>query len=302
MEDKLRKRLLAKITCFIILIINIFVISLFQIGCKGKRYEQVTIGDYEYAIVTDLHESPIYWVVDLSKEGKQKEILVYNNLVDNLEVEFGDLIKINTNGRLVMSQLTTQKLKKLMIEKYINMQYSYINKNLINYSNIKYIIHRATFNKINFKTVVNYSLFSAINYESYNNQSTIYMRKNVFEENIADYIEVKKNYSGFDLNKIINYFRPTNLEFHWNYENSPQEDYYWIDDIENGELIEEIPPTPEREGYIFGGWYTEKECINEFSFSTPISKMDIDWEELYNSRQQVPDEYVTSLYAKWIVI
>ena len=28
------------------------------------------------------------------------------------------------------------------------------------------------------------------------------------------------------------------------------------------------PPAPEREGYTFGGWYTEAECVNEWNFDT----------------------------------
>ena len=43
------------------------------------------------------------------------------------------------------------------------------------------------------------------------------------------------------------------------------------------------PTDPTKEGYTFGGWYTDEECINIFDFSTSIT------------------ENIT-LYAKWIII
>lgn len=44
-------------------------------------------------------------------------------------------------------------------------------------------------------------------------------------------------------------------------------------------LIEFIPPEPQREGYTFGGWYKEEECINEWDFEVDMTK-----EEIYPSR------------------
>ena len=60
-------------------------------------------------------------------------------------------------------------------------------------------------------------------------------------------------------------------------------------------LIEFIPPEPQREGYTFGGWYKEKECINEWNFEVDITK-----EEIYPSTISRFEEYPgTYLYAKW---
>lgn len=41
------------------------------------------------------------------------------------------------------------------------------------------------------------------------------------------------------------------------------------------------PEPPVKDGYTFGGWYTEPECINKFDFDT-----------------RIPSK--TTLYAKWI--
>ena len=297
MEDKLRKRVLAKITCFIILIINIFVISLFQIGCETKEYKQETIGDFIYAI----GEGENCLLVSLSEEGKQKEILVFPTLVRGKKVYCGKWGGEFSSYKAIKTNFKTFKIKKILIEGELPKEIQDY------YENVKFFVEAFEYEKglnLSVKIIINYFNFSSIKltYMDYKNKK--YMRMKLYNENIFETIDYLKNVLGEDYNfeRDINCLRPANVEFHWNYENSPQEDYYWIDDIEDGELIEEIPPIPEREGFIFGGWYTEKECVSEFSFSTPISKMDINWEELLNSRQQVPDEYVTSLYAKWIKI
>ena len=61
-----------------------------------------------------------------------------------------------------------------------------------------------------------------------------------------------------------------------------------------GEKIENTPYEPMREGYTFGGWYKEAECINVWNF-----EQDTLPETLYNeNNEEVYQE--TKLYAKWI--
>ena len=87
-----------------------------------------------------------------------------------------------------------------------------------------------------------------------------------------------------------------NVSYYYNYENG--DEYYWIDDCDYGSIIEFIPPAPEREGYIFGGWYKEPECINEWDFETdtlPEEKIEIN----ENGEEEVVYQE-TILYAKWI--
>lgn len=55
-----------------------------------------------------------------------------------------------------------------------------------------------------------------------------------------------------------------NVSYMYNYENAG---CYWVDSYDNG-IISFIPPAPTREGYTFGGWYKEKECINAWNFET----------------------------------
>lgn len=97
-----------------------------------------------------------------------------------------------------------------------------------------------------------------------------------------------------DTNGWLNEAWLANLQYMYNYEGAENHGYFWIDDIDNGEKVEVTPDTPEREGYTFGGWYTEEECVNKFDFNTVFNKPVLEVGETY------PDDYVTYLYAKWI--
>ena len=61
-----------------------------------------------------------------------------------------------------------------------------------------------------------------------------------------------------------------NVSYFYNYDIEENYGYYRIDDWDYGSKIEFIPPESEREGYTFGGWYKEPECINEWDFETDV--------------------------------
>ena len=86
-----------------------------------------------------------------------------------------------------------------------------------------------------------------------------------------------------------------NTSYMFNYEKSPNNDYFFINDFERGGLIENTPYDPIREGYTFGGWYKEPECINKWNFVT--DKLS---EAEYDENGYVVDFVETKLYAKWI--
>ena len=84
-----------------------------------------------------------------------------------------------------------------------------------------------------------------------------------------------------------------NTAYMFNYEGSPNEDYYFINDFERGGLIENTPYEPIREGYEFCGWYKESECKTKWDFNTDVLP-----EPTYDENGDL--EYVeTKLYAKW---
>ena len=101
-------------------------------------------------------------------------------------------------------------------------------------------------------------------------------------------------YNNFNVRNIS--YKLANVSYMYNYDNCPNDGYYWVDSYDN-ELITFIPPNPEREGYIFEGWYKEEECINKWDFN-----IDKTGEELIIEENSQYNEYPgIYLYAKWIV-
>ncbi|NCA68194.1 MAG: hypothetical protein EOM87_09060 [Clostridia bacterium] len=84
------------------------------------------------------------------------------------------------------------------------------------------------------------------------------------------------------------------LSFYYNYENSTNTNIYWIDDLDYGSKIELIPANPIREGFTFGGWYKESECINPWDFEEDTLP-----QEMKNEDDEIVYQE-TRLYAKWI--
>ena len=99
-----------------------------------------------------------------------------------------------------------------------------------------------------------------------------------------------KTYKDYD----VDLYNFGNISYMYNYESATNDGYYWIDDYDYGSKIEFIPPVPERDGFAFGGWYKEAECVNEWDFNSnilPDAKYTGNGEEIYQE---------TKLYAKWI--
>lgn len=97
----------------------------------------------------------------------------------------------------------------------------------------------------------------------------IYDRKNFLE-------------NGFRISVGKFYCQGANIIFNYNFEEAPNSGIYWADDNEIDELII-MPDEPTRDGFDFGGWYTESECINKFDAA-------------------VKGEEDINLFAKWMKI
>lgn len=107
------------------------------------------------------------------------------------------------------------------------------------------------------------------------------------EEFVSDYQE--SNSWGSVLQKA-------NTSYMFNYEGAPNEGYFFINDFERGGKIEKTPYDPQREGYVFAGWYREPECINVWNFeqdTLPAAEHDENGELIYTE---------TKLYAKWVQV
>ena len=81
-----------------------------------------------------------------------------------------------------------------------------------------------------------------------------------------------------------------NVVYMYNYTGAKNKGYYFIDNYEL-ETIKYIPEDPVREGYEFGGWYKESECIHQWDFERDIVP--------YTTNKNGETNRVL-LYAKWI--
>ena len=140
------------------------------------------------------------------------------------------------------------------------------------------------------------------NYLFYLNENdTVYFTNAVYE-NIRISAETVPN-SAFDIvdennctcvnfsGKIL---KPANTAYIFNYESCPNGGYFFINNFDYGATIENTPYEPIRDGYTFGGWYKESECINAWNFETdtlPKAQYNEQEQEIYQE---------TKLYAKWI--
>lgn len=60
--------------------------------------------------------------------------------------------------------------------------------------------------------------------------------------------------------------KPANVSFMYNYDDSENGGYYFLDNVEGGDKVFE-PTEPKREGYEFTGWYKDAECSTKWDFS-----------------------------------
>ena len=70
----------------------------------------------------------------------------------------------------------------------------------------------------------------------------------------------------YSITNDLTILRPADVAYMFNYVNSPNNNYFFINNFEYGGKIEDTPYEPLRAGYAFEGWYKEAECINAWDF------------------------------------
>ena len=117
-----------------------------------------------------------------------------------------------------------------------------------------------------------------------------YLGKKFLEYNIFEgYLEIRLY--GTEVNFAI--VKVANTSYIFNYEGAPNNGYFFINNFEDGALIENTPYVPLREGYTFAGWYKEEACINKCDFDIDV------YEEQYDENGQLIFNEL-KLYAKWV--
>ena len=98
---------------------------------------------------------------------------------------------------------------------------------------------------------------------------------------------------GNDIDRVHEeHLLPANISYFFNYDDSPNENYFFVDLLEETGKLTKPPYDPKREGYTFGGWYTEAECVNPFNFEEDSVTINFDEEG-----NRIYEEFC--LYAKW---
>ena len=195
------------------------------------------------------------YVYDLSESGKKKEAIMLPAQLDGYKTGLKEL-------GIFFFQKTVNLQSDSMKNLYLNTD---ISKNLAK-ENIK----------IN---TVNCNIFIP-----FYTKNLIFQKNNNFYYSLESVVK-SEFYSTIDKTKIAN------VSYNYNY-NKIGSHTYFIDDVD-GEKITNIPPTPYREGYIFEGWYKEKECINEWNFDVDI----VPSKEYTEEGEYIYKEI--TLYAKW---
>lgn len=85
-------------------------------------------------------------------------------------------------------------------------------------------------------------------------------------EQLEEYQELCDLESRTERTDII---KAANVEYRLNAEEL--EKYYYVDYVESGECVRNIPPEPNRKGYRFLGWYLDEAGVYKFDFDTPIT-------------------------------
>ena len=94
--------------------------------------------------------------------------------------------------------------------------------------------------------------------------------------------------------KSVDIFYKANTVFCFNYEGSPNNDVFFVDNSDYGCVIKNTPYNPIRDGYEFIGWFKEAECVNKWKFDTDtLPTVDID------ENGNVTEFIETKLYAGW---
>lgn len=222
-------------------------------GCSENLH---TSGDFVYRLNEDA-----FFLEGLSEQGKQKETIVVPKEIDGYKVERYTYQYWSS----IQGTFKSERIKQL----YFIPSVAMFRAGFSGMPNLEKVIMIGTQNDV-------YDI-------SYNDNTTIYF------STIQNYNSWEADERGY----ISGCFYLSNCNYFYNYAGAENDGYYWSDNYDYGEKITYVPQNPEREGYIFGGWFKEPECVNVWNFDTdalPEAKYNEEGEALYQE---------TRLYAKW---
>ena len=244
-------------------IISNVIIDLFNIEEKYPEYES---GDWRYAVRKNKDGTKEGYLIGFTEEGKQKECVV-------LPTELGGVTIVGICYRYRTSMMSASQVGKIesdcLKRIYVPNAYTYTK---MNYANVVDLLPVDCLQIVWQDPDVNTGWVVQIFLDN----------SYIYADNICRAKGEKWRYKGY----------VANVSYMYNYDNAPNDGYYWADNYEN-DLIKYIPPEPKREGYTFGGWYKDKECTEKWDFENDKTGDNIQYVFGY--------QYTgTYLYAKWM--
>lgn len=230
-----------------VLCVSIFVMSFRSIGDDVK-----SSGYFQYIIEKDDNSNEkVVAVVGLTYDGMNREVIDVPREIDGKPVRYigRRVTKVNLMG-VEYYHFESDNLKKIYLPDTVRM----IDSDVFDY------LKRADELEIMLCSCYNTTIRDIGEF------NRIYLYKTLYESG-----DFSSNYA------------PANIVFMNNYSDEVNGGYYRLDNVETGETLPE-PPAPEREGYIFGGWYTEPECVTAWDFGDP---------------PHIEEDAEFRLYAKW---
>lgn len=262
--EKFKGYRLIAVCRLIVFILSLMTIVLAFCQIKRKIHED---GYWQYIVIGGHSEDGgEVAIVGLTESGKEQEALDVPRKIKGIKVtSFG-----YAGSRY---KIESENLKRLYIHDniehifYSSLYYFYFN-------NIEWECGEFPYE---FKII--YSGYDEPDYVSHY-YFTIYIYKDLYEEIDKKYKELVGELGPGEYYIHTRLFALANVAFMNNYSEEINKGYYRADDIENGEKITE-PPVPERDGYIFTGWYTEAEAIKLWDFDTQVDILDGEELKLY---------------------
>ena len=261
----LRIGVIVCISVIIIALVTFFIVLHYDISRNEFAFID-KLYESEYFIYYDNDKEEQIHIVGLTDKGKEQEYLIIPEKINGKTVG-----KIGCYNNLWVNDI---------VEKYGDEKYAQIKS-----ENLKKIFLTSNVQIINARFIG--KAIQSLKYEG-----------TMFILNTSSWSGEKAYKSSYATTSIS---IRANVSYFYNYENAPNDNYYWIDNYDYGEKIEFIPPEPTREGYIFDGWYKESECISKWDFEVDrLPNYLFDEGTPADPENYRPIYQETKLYAKWI--
>ncbi len=256
-----------KFSC-IILTLLLFSFIFVGAGCTSQKYKTF---ESEYFIFQVSLEDEKAIIIGLTDSGKEQEYLIIPEFLNGFRIKaiseyvvsVGQAKKLYEDWKSI--GYNSENLKRVYINSDIEIYNRYLSVGIISKSNCPHF------------------------------ERLIYIKNNTLVDS-SDRLNNTLRTSLIGSKNHAIHISAANVSYFYNYENSPNDNYYWIDDYAYGKKIEIIPPVPTRDGYTFDGWYKESECVNAWNFNIDALPSVL-YDEAGNKIYQE-----TKLYAKWIEI